>query len=409
MSSYVVPLVLIPYLARILGASGWGLVAFAQALGGYVGMVVEFGFYLSANREVARCRDDREKRGEILAGVLGARVILCFVCVGAALLARMWIPIFIAQPKLFWAGMFWGATQGFGMSWFFQGLERMGLVAALETPSQILSIIAIFVFVRRPEQAWLVLLIQGLAYATPAAIELVLAYTEARLRRPTWRLIRESLLVGWNMFLYRGTLEGYTRANALILGLFVSPQAVGYYAAAEKISRASYRILNPVTQAVFPRMSYLVEHARERAQKLARIGVLLVGAGGLALALFLFLAAPWIVRIVLGPAFGPAVPLLRILALIPALVAIWQAYGTQWMLPLGLDRPFTAIMILAGVTNVGLAFVFVPRFETTGMAWTAVAAEAVLALGYYTVVRVRRLDPLSSIATEDPVPTSTTT
>lgn len=407
-ANYIVPLALIPYLARVLGASGWGLIAFSQALGGYTGMIVEFGFYLSANREIARYRDQRQKRGEILAGVLGARVLLCILCIALSLPARIWIPVYRQQPELFWAGLFWGLAQGFNMSWFFQGLERMRLVSAIETPAQIAGLISIFVFVHRPSQTWIVLLIQGLAYGLPALIEAFLAYTEAPFLLPTRQFVREALWNGWKLFLYRGSLEGYMRANALILGLFVSPGAVGYYSASEKISRASYRLLNPITQALFPRLSYLLKNARDRAQRLARIGILVVCTGGLSLALFIFAAAPWIIRVVLGPAFEPAVPLLRILALIPVLVSIWQAYGTQWMLPLGLDRPFTIIMLVAGVTNIALALLLVPHYGDTGMAWVAVVAEAIVAFGFYGVIRLHRLDPLSSHIVLDELAMSST-
>src|ERR1700689_4454173 len=53
-ATYAVPLVTIPYLARVLGVSGWGLVAIAQGFGSYVALLGEYGFGLSATREVAR-------------------------------------------------------------------------------------------------------------------------------------------------------------------------------------------------------------------------------------------------------------------------------------------------------------------------------------------------------------------
>jgi PST family polysaccharide transporter len=392
--NYFVPLLVIPYLARVLGAAGWGIVAFTQAFGAYVGVVVEFGFFLSANREVARYREDRAKLGEILAGVLGARGLLCLACLGPTLAASIWVPIFREHPGLFWAGFFWGTVQGFSMSWFFQGLERMRLITALETPGQFLGIIAILLLVHRPEEAWLVLVIQGLAYTLPTVVELALAYREVPFCVPTLRSIREGLRMGSSMFLYRGSLELYARGNALILGLFVPPQLVGYYAAAEKIARASYRLLNPVTQALYPRMTYLIHHAREKAHRLARMGVFLVGASGLALALLVYLSAPWLIRIVAGPEFAQAVPLLRILALMPALIAFGQAYGTQWMLPLGLDRLFNSVMLFAGGINVVLALILAPRYADFGMAWVAVTTEATIAVGFYLVLRFHRLDPL---------------
>jgi len=392
--NYFVPLLVIPYLARVLGAVGWGLVTFTQAFGAYLSVAIEFGFFLSATREVARYREDRVKLGEILAGVLGARVLLCLACVGPALAAGIWFPIFREHPDLFWAGLFWGAVQGFSMSWFFQGLERMRLVAALETPAQFLGIIAIFLFVHRLQDAWLVLVIQGLAYGLPAVVELVLAYREVPFRLPTFRSIREGLGMGTSMFLYRGSLELYAKGNALILGLFVAPQLVGYYAAAEKIARASYRLLSPVTQALYPRMTYLLHHAREKAHRLARMGVIFVGASGLALTLLIYLSAPWLIRIIVGPEFAPAVPLLRILALMPALIAFGQAYGTQWMLPLGLDRSFNFVILMAGGIDIALALILAPRYADFGMAWVAVLTEGLIAAGLYLVLRFYRLDPL---------------
>src|SRR5579862_743345 len=395
--NYLVPILLIPYLARVLGATGWGLVAFAQAFGSYLSVAVEFGFFLSASRDVARNRHDREKLGEILAGVLGARAILCVGCILVAITAGIWVPIFRQQSGLMAASMYWGLVQGFSMSWFFQGLERMKLVAALEIPAQLLGIIGIFVFVHRPEDAWLVLVIQGSAYGLPAVIELMLAYREAPFRLPTFSSMWQAFRMGTSMFVYRGALTLYTGGNALILGFFVPPQFVGYYAAAEKLSRASYRLLNPVTQALFPRMSYLVEHAREKAQQLARVGGIVVGIAGLGLSLAIFLSAPWLIRIIVGPEFAPAVPLLRILAIVPALVAIWQVYGTQWMLPLGMDRAFNSVVLLAGGVNVVLALILVPHYADFGMAWTAVVSEAVIAIGFYLTLRYYKLDPFQPL------------
>jgi PST family polysaccharide transporter len=392
--NYFVPLLVIPYLARVLGAAGWGLVAFTQAFGVYLGVVVEFGFFLSANREVARHREDRDKLGEILAGVLGARGFLSLACTGPALAAGIWIPIFRAHPDLFWAGWFWGLVQGFSMSWFFQGLERTRLVVALETPAQFLSVAAILLFIHRPQDAWLVLVIQGSAYAIPAAVELTIAYREVPFRLPRLRTIRDGLRLGTSMFLYRSSLELYARGNSLILGLFVPPQMVGYYAAAEKIARASYRSLNPITQALYPRLSYLIHNARDKAHRLARMGVIFVGTGGVLLAVFIYLSAPWLIRIIAGPEFLPAIPILRILALMPALIAFGQAYGTQWMLPLGMDRAFNSVMLLAAVLDITLALILAPRYADVGMAWVAVATEAVIAIGFYLVLRFHRLDPL---------------
>src|ERR1700757_4119306 len=74
--NYVLPLVTIPYVVRVLGPRNWGLVAFAQAFANYVSLLIEYGFGLSAVREVARHRDHPDELAGIVSGVLGARGML---------------------------------------------------------------------------------------------------------------------------------------------------------------------------------------------------------------------------------------------------------------------------------------------------------------------------------------------
>jgi hypothetical protein len=73
----VLPLIIVPYLARTLGASGWGVVAFTLSMAELIVLLIEFGFNLSATREVARARDSGEECGaDSCREFLGAQVLL---------------------------------------------------------------------------------------------------------------------------------------------------------------------------------------------------------------------------------------------------------------------------------------------------------------------------------------------
>lgn len=390
-----VPLVTIPYLARVLGVAGWGLVAFAQSFGMYVSVLGEYGFSLSATREVARHRDEPERLVEIVSGVLGAKALLAVATVGVAFGVHWWIPIFREHPLLLWGGMFWALARMASMVWYFQGRERMRVVAWVDIVTQTLAAIGIFILVRKPADGWLVLALQGLGYLLAFFIGLGLTYREISARIPTWRSTWEALRMGWSLFLYRGSVSLYTAGNAFILGLFVSPLWVGYYAGAEKISRAFLGLLNPLNQALYPRLSHLVYHARDRAVRLARVAIALMGAAGAMLGALVFALAPFLVRVILGPGYSEAVPVLRIMALLPPLIALSYVFGLQWMLPLGMDRAFNTIIVSAGVINVGLAVALAPIHLAEGMAWSVVTAETFVTISIYAVLRWRRMDPLS--------------
>ena len=57
----LIPLVTLPYLARVLGPSGWGDVAFTQSMGEFIAIFIEFGFLLSATRDLAQNRSSKRR------------------------------------------------------------------------------------------------------------------------------------------------------------------------------------------------------------------------------------------------------------------------------------------------------------------------------------------------------------
>jgi O-antigen/teichoic acid export membrane protein len=114
---------------------------------------------------------------------------------------------------------------------------------------------------------------------------------------------------------------------------------VGYFAGAEKICRAVLvGLTDPVHRSLYPRITHLLASSRERARALVRLGAAGVVALGLFLGAAAFLLADPLVRILLGAEFAPAAGALRILALLPAAIALKWAIGLEWMMPLGLVR-----------------------------------------------------------------------
>lgn len=393
--NYVFPLITVPYLARVLGPSGWGLVAFSQAFGQYLSVVVEYGFNLSATREAARSRDSLERRAELLAGVLGAKALLAFLTLGLAFVISHWIPTFREHPKLLWAGVFWALAAGFNPMWYFQGIERMRLVATLHVGAKALAVVGILVWVKKPEDGWTVLALMGVTSFFSTVAALTIAYREVPMRLANWARVLEALRLGWTMFLFRSAVSLYTVGNAFILGLFAPPHIVGYYASAEKISKAFLGLLGPISQALYPRLSHLAQHSRAEAARLARVGVYVIGLGGMLMGLAAFVFAPLLVPRILGEGYEPAIGVLRVLALLPPLIALSNVLGIQWMLPLGLDRPFNAIILGAGLVNLTLAVLLAPRFAHFGMAWAVVISEMLVTGGIYLLLRKRALDPFS--------------
>ena len=393
-ASYLFPLATIPYLTRVLGPATWGLVAFSLAFGAFVSLLVEYGFNLSATRDVALYRDARDRLANLLAGVLGAKVLLALPAVGVTFLVQRLVPTFQEHPAMLWAGLFSALGQSFSLSWYYQGLERLRLMSALDISARASAMVGIFLLIRSPEDGWKVLALQGLASFLSVAVASGLAYREVSFRFPTWTLCWKALWMGWTMFLYNGAVSLYMIGNVFVLGLFAPPQFVGYYAGAEKFVTAFLGLFEPVRQALYPRLSHMIYHARDEAVRLARLGAVLMGVGGALVGFLIFLLAPLLVRVFLGEQFSPAVPALRILALLFPLAALGIALQSLWMLPLRMDRPFNVIILGTGLVNLVFALMLAPRYLHLGVAWAAVVADLFMVVSsIYVSVRWRDSTP----------------
>jgi PST family polysaccharide transporter len=376
----VLPLITIPYLARVLGPSGWGLVAIFQSLAMCAELVIEFGFQLSATREVARRRHITGRLAEVFAGVLGAQCLLAIAVVAAIFVCRPWVPVLRDHPSLLASAILWAVAEGFNPIWYFLGLERMKTVATLEICSKSAAAIAMFALVHAPKDAGIVLALQAIAPMLSIVASLWIVYSDLPFRMPNAVLIREALSAGWPMFIMRSAESLYTLANAFLLGLFAGPAVVGYFAGPEKISRALFGLFNPIRETLYPRISKLVHTSPDQASRLARIGMVITGCGGLFMGAVVFLGAPFLIKVLLGAQFAPAVTVLRILAILPPVIAVTQAVGMHWLLPLGREYVVTRTIVVAAVLNLILVFALVPLHAQIGMAWAVICTESFVAI-----------------------------
>src|ERR1700761_8988534 len=320
--TYALPLLTFPYLARVLGPSGWGVVVYAQAIGTVITCLVEYGFDISASRETSLHREDPERLSSLISGVLGAKTLLSVVGIAGALFSRRFTHDVAPSAALFWSSTIWGVCQGINMLWFFQGLERMQLASALEIAGKVLATLSIFILVHKPEDGWKVMAAQCVGCVVAHGITVVLAYREVGFQWPRLSSIWEALRMGGSMFLFRTvqTLSG--SVNRLVLGAFAPVAALGEYAGAERITRVFQQGMWPVNQALYPKLTQQAMKDPGQAGKTVRLSVLFLGALGLILGVAIYFGAPLLVRVALGPQFPLAVPVLQAFAFWIPLVAL---------------------------------------------------------------------------------------
>jgi PST family polysaccharide transporter len=374
----VVPLLTIPYLARVLGPDSWGPVLAAQALGNWLLLLFEYGFELSGTRAVARARTVPHTLPDVVHGVQSAKALLVLGAAPIAVIALIAIPPLRHSPALLCWAVAFAALKGFSPLWFFQGIERLHGAVAVDTASRSVAALGVFLIVHGPDDAWRVLALQAIFAGVSLIVLTIWLARRVPLRAPRMHVAFQTLRDGGSIFACRAWSGLYIQGNALILSILAPPAVVAFFGGAERIIRAAINMLQPLTQAFLPRVSYLHAADPPAAQRMIRRSLVGVGLLGAVMGLTAFVGAPLLVKILLGSGYEAAIPVLRLMGLLPALVAVNTVLGIYWALPFGHERAFLVAIIAAGVTNVLLAIVFVPRWGALGMAASAIAAEIVV-------------------------------
>jgi PST family polysaccharide transporter len=393
-SNYIVPVIILPYLFRVLGDSRYGLVEFARAVAIYFLTLTDYGFSLSATREVAIHREDPQRISEIFSAVMVLRFLLLVVSLAALVLIVLGVPKLRVEWLVYMLAFGHVIGQWLFPVWLFQGMERMKHIATLNIIGRTSYIVAIFIFVKRSSDYLYVPFFQSLSTILVGLVALVLAFRGFPLRFhiPSVGVLKRELRNGWHIFLSRMATSLYTTTNVVILGLFADTASVGYYAAGDKIARAVQGLQIPLSQAIFPHIGKLASQSRQAALVFTAHVTKLVSVLTLGLSVTLFVTAPYVARVILGEQFAKGVPVIRILSALPFIIGLSNIFGVQIMVNFGLKRAMTRILTAAGILNILVALALVVPLRHIGVSISAVLTETFVTTVMLICLRRNGLD-----------------
>lgn len=375
------------YLARRLGPSTFGSVEFALALIVLFTLIVEGGFSPYGAREVAK---DPGAVSRLASQIVALRSILALgvlmLLLGfVALLSRPW-PV-KQLVLLYGLTLFLTPVH---LSWVFQGLDRMGVVAATTTIRWMVFACSIFLWVREPGEVWRVPVVEVGALVCAAAFNL---WMYRRVYGAIWprldpntglALIREAFPIGLSQLLWAARVYFPT----IVLGLLVGERPVGWFGAAQRLVLALNTFGVLYLFNLLPTLSRAAKQPTEAVQSIMRTSIPLVawttvfvGAAGT------IFAEP-LMAVVYGAQYGEGAASLRILVwLVPA--ALLSGHFRYTLVAHDAQRLDLWCAALGGGTCVVLTLLLVPTHGPVGGAAAILASELVTWTAAYLFVRRR--------------------
>lgn len=376
-ANYVLPLLTLPYLARVLGPEQFGVLAFSQAVTAYFVLLSDWGFALSAAQAVSRQRLDPQALSRILVDTVWAKCLLALATFLLLLLAIATVPPLRAHALVILCS--WLAVPGsvLTLNWFLQGVEKLDRLVAAGLIGKLVTLPLVFLCVKSQGDTWIAALLQsaGGIVAGLVSIHATRRLDMVRWQRPALAGAIMQIRAGAPLFFAAAAVNLYTTTNTVVLGFFASTREVGQFNGADRLRGAAQGLLAPLSQAAFPRVNFLMAHSREEAFRFLRKMLWVQGGIALAISAAMYVLAPLAVHLVLGKGYEASIGLLRWFSLLPFVLALSNVFGIQTMLPLGMNREFSLILMLSGLVNVLMVIPLCMLFGAEGVVASIVIVE----------------------------------
>lgn len=369
-ANYLVPLITLPFLARVLGVEVFGKVAFVQVLMTFFTVVTDYGFSWSATLKIASHRSNRESVTSIFTATWAAQWILLGACLIAIGLLVAAIPLLRADAPLHLMGALLVIGNVLFPLWLLQGLERMREVAAIQIAGRLAAVPLMFILIRGPDDGLTAVALIGLGPILAGLISIwwIRRHKLVIFRRAALGEILSVLRDGGGLFVSKLTISSYTTLVPLVLGTVSGPASLACFNLADRLRNAAQSSLTPLSQAIFPRMGHLFSSDKKAARTLLKLSVLSVLiVGGCASGVLWFFAGP-ITSLVGGSGYQSSATVLRCLAPLPLVISISQVAALQVVLPNNRQRQFNRVLRSGSVLALLLMWPMCFLFRETGAA-----------------------------------------
>jgi len=389
--TYLLPVIILPYLFRIIGPEKFGLISFAQAFVQYFMILTDYGFNISATKEISLCREEHAKVCHAFSSVMTVKITLAFLSLFTLGIIVYFIPKF-RQDWLVYVLSF-GAVVGNTLFpvWFFQGTEKMKHIADLNIIGGFAYVFFIFFFVRKPQDYLMVPLANSCVFLITGIMGQYIVFRRFRIsfKFPGYESVRKQLKAGWDIFISIAAINAYTTTRIFTVGLLTNNTITGFYSIAERIANFFQTFpLISFSQALFPRLSKIFYRNKPRALKIMQhVQQITINVALIFLPL-IFIFANLIVRAVCGGDYPQTLLSLRLL-LISVFFVSANAFRVQFLLVCGKTHIYSRIHVIMAIVGLPLIFLLIYSFSYVGAAVATVAIEAgIFTITYITVKRL---------------------
>lgn len=380
-AGYVFPLISMPYLARVIGAEGFGKIAFASAIVVWIQTISDWGFNLTATRDVAQNRDDKELVSRIFSNVLWARSVLTLLSGIILLVVVLLVPYLRENADIIFVTFLLVPGYILFPEWFFQAIEKMKYTTLFNLLLKLTFTVAVFVFIHKREDYLIQPLLTTIGYLLCGigALYLIFKKWGYTLYKPQGTEILKTIRNSTDVFINNLMPNLYNSFSVMLLGFFGGSTANGIYDGGNRFPVIFYQFQSVLSRAFYPFLS----RRPDKHSFYAKLNIVsaLIGA------VFLILLSPLLIKIMLGDEFEKSIVVMQILSFSVVFLAMGYTYGTNFLIINHKEKPLRNLTFISSIIGMCVSVPLVYYFSYIGAAVTVLLCRGLLGVGSYVLAK----------------------
>ncbi len=386
----VFPIIIIPYVSRIIGPKGIGIYSYTHSIVYYFVIISMLGISNYGNRTIARCRSDSNK---VTNEFLSIYLIQFCMSLIMSFIYILYIIFFCEKyTNIFIFQIIYLLSCLFDISWFYFGLEKFKFTTSVNIIVKFLNLIAIFLFVKNKNDLWIYTLIMT---SSILLSNLVLWFPLKRYlslktinKKYILRLSKTHFFPCLKLFIPVIAVSFYKYMDKIMLGQFSNITDVALYENAEKVISIPICLITSLGTVMLPRMSNLFSKHESK---------LLENTICKSIEFAMFLAFPISMGLIIiardfsilffGGAFAYSGVIIQYLAISNIFISWANVIRTQYIIPSEKDNIYIYAVILGAIINFILNLILINIIGVLGVVIATIFSEFIVMFVQNIMVR----------------------
>ena len=375
----ILPLLTAPYISRVLGAESIGIYSYALSISAYFISFGSLGVDLYAQREIAYYQDDKKSYSKTFWEI----TILRLFTMAISIIIFYFTFASNGDYQIFFKILLIELIgKCFDISWFFKGLEDFKKIVLRNLVIKILSIIAIFTFVKTPSNLNLYFWIYVLSVILGnLSLWLYLPKYVCKIKISALKIFRH-LKPTISLFIPQIAIQVYTLLDKTMIGaIYEDKSEVGYYEQGQKIINMLLTVITSLGTVMLPRIANFFANNKKNAVKsYMEKSFNFVFLLAFPMIFGIIAVAKDFVPIFFGPGYDKVIILMSIISPVLLFIGMSNVIGTQYLLPTKRQKEYTISVVTGSIVNLCINASLIWKYGALGASIGTIIAEFTVTL-----------------------------